>query len=353
MRPAVNLTPFSRVDPVLAACTGCSRVDTGRTPVADSSGCQRDGGTVIEVLRTPEERFESLPDYPYAPHYLEVADGAGNTLRVHHLDEGPRDAAPVLLMHGEPTWSYLYRNVIPPLVAAGHRCIAPDLVGFGRSDKPAAQSDHTYARHVAWMSEALFDQLDLEHVTLFAQDWGGLIGLRLLAAQPHRFDRVVIGNTGLPRGDGRTTEAFLAWQRFAREAPHFEIGKIVSRGCATPLTPEVVAAYDAPFPDDTFKAAARQLPSLVPMTADDPETGANLAAWDALRQFDRPFLCAFSDGDAVTRGGDAVFLREVPGTRGQPHTTVAGGGHFVQEDRADELAAIIAGFIETTAADHG
>ena len=314
---------------------------------------RREGESTIEALRTPDERFQSLPDFAFTPHYVEVADSEGGTLRVHHLDEGPPDAPPVLLMHGEPTWSYLYRNIVPALVASGHRCIAPDLVGFGRSDKPSAPGDYTYARHVAWMSEALFEHLDLRRITLFAQDWGGLVGLRLVAAQPERFDRVVIGNTGLPRGDGRLTDAFLAWQRFARESPAFDIGKIVSAGCVTPLAREVVAAYDAPFPDEQSKAGARQFPSLVPMTADDPETPANLAAWESLRRFEKPFLCAYSDGDAVTRGGDAVFRREVPGAAGQAHTTVIGAGHFLQEDRPAEIASIIDGFIRVTAVGHG
>lgn len=302
----------------------------------------------MHVLRTPDDRFDGLPGYSFAPHYAEVDDGEGGSLRVHYLDEGPVDADPVLLMHGEPSWCYLYRTMVPVLVAAGHRVVAPDLVGFGRSDKPSQQRDHTYARHVAWMSQLVFDRLGLRRATFFGQDWGGLIGLRLVTAQPGRFDRVVVSNTGLPVGDGKVSDAFLAWQRYSQESPSFHVGKIVSGGCAIRLDPAVVAAYDAPFPDESYLAGPRILPSLVPTSADDPEAPANRAAWDVLRRFDRPWLCAFSDQDAVTRGGDAPFIREVPGAAGQPHTTIEGGGHFVQEDRGPELARVIAGFIAAT-----
>ena len=302
----------------------------------------------MHVLRTPDHRFDGLPGFPFAPHYAEIDDGVGGTLRVHYLDEGPAGADPVLLMHGEPSWCYLYRTMLPVLVAAGHRVVCPDLVGFGRSDKPSQQGDYTYARHVAWMSQLLFDRLDLRRATFFGQDWGGLIGLRLVAAQPERFDRVVVANTGLPIGDGKVSEAFLAWQKFSQESPSFHVGRIVSGGCASRLDPDVAAAYDAPFPDESYLAGPRILPSLVPTTPDDPEAPANRAAWDALRRFDRPWLCAFSDRDAVTRGGDAPFIREVPGAAGQPHTTIEGGGHFLQEDRGPELARVIADFIAAT-----
>ena len=304
----------------------------------------------MKSLRTPDDRFAGLPDFPFAPHYVDIADFEGATLRVHYIDEGPSDAAPLLLMHGEPSWSFLYRHMIPALVAAGHRCVAPDLIGFGRSDKPTATTDYSYARHVAWMSEALFDKLDLHDITFFGQDWGGLIGLRLVAAQPERYTRVVIGNTGLPTGEGKTSDAFMAWQKFSKESPTFPIGNIVSNGCAAKLSAEVVAAYDAPFPDDTYKAAARIFPSLVPTTPADPAHDDNMAAWEVLKRFDRPFLCAFSDQDAVTKGGEGVFLRGVPGTAGQPHITVVGGGHFLQEDKGPELAQIIIDFIASTPA---
>jgi haloalkane dehalogenase len=306
----------------------------------------------MQILRTPDDRFADLPDFAYEPNYAEISAIAGGssseTLRVHFLDEGPRDASPVLLMHGEPSWCYLYRHMIPTLVAAGHRVIAPDLVGFGRSDKPADTADYSYARHVAWMSELLFGHLDLSDITYFGQDWGGLIGLRLVASAPERYARVVVGNTGLPVGDGKVSDAFLSWQKFSQESPVFPIGGIVNGGSATDLSPEVIAAYDAPFPDDTYKAGARIFPSLVPTRPDDPASADNAAAWEVLERFERPFLCAFSDLDAVTSGGQAAFIDRVPGTRGQPHTTIVGGGHFLQEDKGPELAAVIVRFIEQT-----
>ena len=295
----------------------------------------------MKVLRTPDDRFTGLPDFPFEPHYADIGEG----LRVHYLDEGPADADPVLLMHGEPSWSFLYRKMIPVLVAAGHRCVAPDLIGFGRSDKPADQADYTYQRHVDWMSEAVFGRLDLRRVTLFGQDWGGLVGLRLLAAEPERFARVVAANTGLPTGDRPPNEAFLNWQRFSRESADFPIGRIISGGCANRLAEEVIAAYDAPFPDDSYTAGARIFPSLVPTSHDDPAHEANSRAWEVLRRFDRPFLCAFSDGDPVTRGGERQFIGHVAGTAGQPHTTIEGAGHFLQEDKGEELARLIADFI--------
>jgi len=295
----------------------------------------------MTVLRTPDDRFASLPDFPFEPHYATTADG----LRVHYLDEGPRDAAPVLLLHGEPSWSFLYRKMIPVLTAAGHRCIAPDLVGFGRSDKPAESSAYSYESLVRWTSDVVFGELDLRDITLFGQDWGGLVGLRLVAADPDRFARVVVANTGLPTGEGRPTDAFLAWQKFALETDNFPVGRIIAGGCATRPDDAVVAAYDAPFPEEDFKVAARALPSLVPTSPDDPAHDDNVAAWEVLAKFERPFLCAFSDGDPITKGGERAFLRAVPGTQDQPHTTIEGGGHFLQEDKGEQLARVISDFI--------
>jgi haloalkane dehalogenase len=300
----------------------------------------------MDVLRTPDERFHDLPDWTFAPRYTDVPRGdGGGTLRIHHVDEGPAGGAPVLCLHGEPSWGYLYRKMIPPLAAAGHRVLVPDLVGFGRSDKPAARTDYTFQRHVDWMA-AWLDANDVRHATLVGQDWGGLVGLRLVAEHPDRFDRVVAANTFLPTGDRAPSEAFLAWKKYSQEAPEFNVGRIVQGGCITrPLAEGVVAAYDAPFPDDSYKAGARQFPMLVPTTPDDPAAAANRAAWAVLEQWDKPFLCAFSDGDAITRGADRYFLERVPGTRGQPHVTIEGGGHFLQEDQGEALAAAIIRFL--------
>lgn len=295
----------------------------------------------MHTLRTPDERFADLPDYLFEAHYVDVDDQDGGTLRVHYLDEGPRDGHPILLMHGEPSWSYLYRKMIPALVAAGHRCIAPDLVGFGKSDKPTEQSDYTYARHVAWMQAAVTDHLDLRGATFFGQDWGGLVGLRLVADNPDRFDRIIVGNTGLPTGDHAPSDAFLAWQKFSQTTPVFDVGFLLQSATETELSPAEVAAYDAPFPDDTYKAGARIFPALVPTSADDPAAGDNRAAWEVLRRWEKPLICCFSDRDAVTAGGDKPFRSLVPGAEGQPHVTVEGANHFFQEDAAPQLAQIV------------
>jgi len=234
--------------------------------------------------------------------------------------------------------------MIPPLVAAGYRTIAPDLVGFGRSDKPARREDYTYQRHVDWMTGFL-TALDLRGVTLFGQDWGGLIGLRLLAEQGDRFARAVAANTFLPTGDRPPGEAFLRWQRFAVEARRFEVGRVVRTGCVTFLPDDVVAAYDAPFPDDRYLAGARQFPLLVPTTPDDPAAEPNRRAWQVLRQWEKPFLCAFSDSDPITHGADLFLRRAIPGAEGQPHVTITGAGHFLQEDQGEELAQVVIDFM--------
>jgi haloalkane dehalogenase len=302
----------------------------------------------MQTVRTPEERFADLPGYPFAPHYANIPAGDGDTLRVHYLDEGPPQADPVLLLHGEPSWSFLYRHMIPPLVEAGHRVVVPDQVGFGRSDKPTETTDYSYARHVSWMSALVFDVLDLAGITFFGQDWGGLVGLRLVAARPDRFDRVAIGNTGLPTGDQDPGEAFRAWQEYSQTTTEFPVGRLVDGGCATDLSAEVIAGYDAPYPDDTYKAGARIWPTFVPTSPDDPEAPANRAAWEVLQQFDKPFLCCFSDRDFITAGGDKPFRKLIPGAQGQPHTTIEGGGHFLQEDCGPELAGVLIDFIATT-----
>lgn len=309
------------------------------------------GGSAVDILRTPDDRFDGLPGYAFDPHYVDVpaGDGSDRTLRVHYLDEGPADAGDtVLLLHGEPSWSYLYRTMIPVLVDAGLRCIAPDLVGFGRSDKPSPRTEYTYERHVGWLRAALFDELDLTDLTLVCQDWGGLLGLRLVGEHPDRFARVVAANTFLPTGERPLGKAFEAWRSFSQDVPEFPTGSIINGGCTTDLAPEVQAAYDAPYPDETYKEGARQFPLLVPASPDDPAAPANRAAWATLDAWEKPFLCAFSDGDPITRGADAVLLERIPGTRGQAHTTIEGGGHFLQEDRGPELAAVVAAFIATT-----
>jgi len=294
----------------------------------------------MEALRTPDDRFTALPGWPFAPHFVTAGDG----LRVHYVDEGPRDAPPVLMMHGEPSWSYLYRKMIPIVARAGHRVLAPDLVGFGRSDKPVRREDYTYQRHVDWM-RAVLETLDLRGVTLVCQDWGGLIGLRLVAEHPERFARVVAANTFLPTGDRPPTPAFLAWQKYSQTTPNFHVGGIVRGGCVTDLPADVVAAYDAPFPDDRHKAGARQFPLLVPTSPDDPAAVPNRKAWEALARWDRPFLTAFSDSDPVTGGADRLLQHAIPGAKGQPHTTIVGAGHFLQEDKGEELAAVVVRFI--------
>lgn len=292
----------------------------------------------MEVLRTPDARFEGLADWPYAPKYAEVTDADGTRLRLHYVDEGPRDGAPVLLMHGEPSWGYLYRHIIRGLVERGHRAIAPDLIGFGRSDKPAKRADYTYERHVAWMSQWLTG-LDLSGLTLFCQDWGGLIGLRLVAAFPERFAGLVVANTFLPTGTGMT-DGFKAWLDFSQRVPEMPIGVIVNGGTARDLSPAEIAAYDAPFPDESYKEGARQFPTLVPVTPEHASVAENLAAWTALERFDRPVVTAFSDGDAVTRGADAPVQARIPGAKGQPHVTLR-GGHFLQEDSPAEIVDVI------------
>jgi len=293
----------------------------------------------MKVLRTPDERFADLADYPFAPHYLNVADADGTALRIHYVDDGPRDAAPILLMHGEPSWSYLYRKFVPDLVARGHRVIAPDLIGFGKSDKPAARGDYTYERHVAWMS-AWLTALDLTDITLFCQDWGGLVGLRLVAAFPDRFARLVVSNTGLPVGTG-SSEGFDAWLAFSQNVPQFPVGFIVNGGTTRDLTVAEIAAYDAPFPDESYKEGARQFPTLVPITPDHASVAENRAAWAVLERFERPVLTAFGEKDAVTKGGERAFIDRIPGAKGQPHRIIAGGGHFVQEDAPEELCGLI------------
>jgi haloalkane dehalogenase len=285
---------------------------------------------------------------------VEVAagDGSDTRLRVAYVDVAPggdnASGETVLLLHGEPSWSFLYRHMIPVLRDAGHRCVAPDLVGFGRSDKPTPRTEYTYQRHVDWLREALFDRLDLTGLTLVCQDWGGLLGLRLLAEHPDRFRRVVAANTFLPTGDRDPGDAFRAWRDFSQTVETFPTGFIINGGCTTDLAPGVVAAYDAPFPTEDLKEGARQFPLLVPASPDDPAAPANRKAWEVLSTLEVPFLCAFSDQDPITRGADKGLKEGIPGAAGRPHTTIEGGGHFLQEDKGPELAAVVDAFIAST-----
>jgi haloalkane dehalogenase len=294
----------------------------------------------MKLLSTPEERFENLPDFTFDPHFIKV-DG----INIHYLDEGNKQAEVVLLMHGEPSWCFLYRHMIPILVKAGYRILAPDLVGFGRSDKPTEQNDHTYLKHVEWMTKWL-QLLDLQNITLFCQDWGSLIGLRLAIENQDRFNRIVLSNGGLPTGEQRMSDAFSNWREFSRTATKFYVGRIVQGATITKLPRNVIKAYDAPFPDDDFKAGARIMPSLVPISKDDPEHVTNKKAIEQFGKWEKPFLTAFSDGDPITRGGDKFWQENVPGAQGQKHTTIRNAGHFVQEDKGPELAEVIIEFIK-------
>ena len=299
----------------------------------------------MNVLRTPDSRFEGLADWPFAPHYADIRGPEGVALRMAYVDEGPRDGAPVLLMHGEPSWSYLYRHIIPRLVDRGHRVLAPDLIGFGRSDKPASRADYTYERHVDWASQWLTG-LGLQGVVLFCQDWGGLIGLRLVAAFPERFAGVIAGNTSLPVGAG-SNPGFDAWLHMSQTIPVMPIGGILNMGTSRELTPAEIAAYDAPFPDETFKEGARQFPALVPITPGHGSVAENQAAWKVLETFGKPFLTAFSDNDPVTKGGEAGFKARVPGACNEAHVILP-GGHFLQEDSPAAIADLLDDMVRRT-----
>ncbi len=294
----------------------------------------------MKTLRTPDSRFENLPDYRFQPNYVNV-DG----MRMHYVDEGPRDGDVVLLLHGEPSWSYLYRSMIPPLKLAGLRVIAPDLIGFGRSDKPARKSDYSYAAHVDWMTQFI-ETLDLRGITLFCQDWGSLIGLRVAAENEQRFARIAVGNGGLPTGDQEMPRAFRIWRAFARFSPWFPIGKIIQSGTITELSDDIIAAYDAPFPSSKYKAGARAFPMLVPTTPDDPASEANRAAWKKFSEWQKPFLTTFSNRDPITRGGELPWQESVPGAKNREHVKIKNAGHFLQEDKGPELAEILIRFVK-------
>jgi len=294
----------------------------------------------VRVLRTPEHRFADLPGIGYEPRYVNVGG-----LWMAYVETGPASGEPVLLLHGEPSWSFLYRTVMPVLAEAGFRAIAPDLIGFGRSDKPAAIADHSYARHVEWVRAFAFDRLDLRGLTLVGHDWGGLIGLRLVAEHPDRFARVVAANTGLPTGDHPMPDVWLRFRDVVLAAPVLSVSRLVQAGCQTRLPAAVLAAYDAPFPDESFMAGPRAMPRLVPTSPSDPAAPANRAAWERLAAWDKPFLVAFSDRDPITGGMAPVLKQAIPGAAGLEHPVITGAGHFLPEDAGQRLGEVIAGFL--------
>ena len=294
----------------------------------------------MKILRTPDNRFLNLLDYPFKPNYIQLGD-----IRIHYVDEGESSEEVVLLIHGEPTWSYLYRKMVPIVSESGYRVIVPDLVGFGKSDKPINQEDYTYEKHVGWIS-SFIESLDLKNINLFCQDWGGLIGLRIVSEQGYRFNRIIASNTSLPTGDFKVPKAFFNWQKFSQDTPVFNASKIVKSSCVNKISNEVQKAYDAPFPDETYKAGARRFPMLVPTSPNDPSSQPNREAWEKLKNWHKPFLTAFSDSDPITKGGDILFQKLIPGCKGISHKTIVGAGHFLQEDKGPELAQLIVDFID-------
>ncbi|MCP5501980.1 MAG: haloalkane dehalogenase [Leptospiraceae bacterium] len=298
----------------------------------------------MEYLRTPEQEFQDLEDYPFPPHYLEVS---GDGMRMHYVEEGNMSGETVLLLHGEPSWSYLYRHMIPVLASAGFRVIAPDLIGFGKSDKPLRREDYTYQAHMDWL-QIFIDKLSLDRINLFCQDWGGLLGLRLVALNSERFSRVMASNTFLPTGEGKPSQGFLDWRNFSQKVKRLPIGKIIQGGCVKTLSSGAMKAYVAPFPSEAYKEGARQFPVLVPVEEEDPEGKKNVEAWKVLSEWRKPFLTAFSNKDPVTSKGEIIFKRKVPGTKGMKHIIIQDAGHFSQEDKGNELAELMVEFIRNT-----
>lgn len=294
---------------------------------------------MINYVRTPEERFKNLPNYSFPANYADVGG-----LRMHYIDEGPGDADPILMLHGEPSWSFLYRHMIPICVAAGHRVIAPDLIGFGKSDKPVSIGDYSYQRHLDWLL-SLINVLDLDNITLVCQDWGSLLGLRLAAENQDRFKAIVVGNGMLPTGEEKIPPAFKAWKAFALNSPWFPIAKIVETGCFKSFSKDEKRAYDAPFPSKKYKAGTRAFPALVPTSPDNPASEANKAAWKILEKWEKPFVTAFSNGDPITRGGDKYMRKRIPGAQGVKHARLK-GGHFLQEDSGAEFAQVVNQLLE-------
>jgi haloalkane dehalogenase len=301
----------------------------------------------MDYLRTDDQRFFALPSYDFAPNYVFVDDTEGSQLRMHYVDEGPRSGEIILFLHGEPSWCFLYRKMIAIFAASGFRVIAPDLIGFGRSDKPTKTADYSYQRHVDWLTSLVL-QLGPRDCTIFCQDWGGLIGLRIVAAHMKRFKRVVTANTSLPTGERAPSEEFLRWRRQSQEPNTLSVGQLIADACVTPLSEEVISAYDAPFPDERYKAGATQFPLLVPISGGDPASEPNKRAWRMLEEFERPWLTAFSDKDPITRGGEKPFQKRIKGAQGQAHVVVQDAGHFLQEDKGPEIAQIVMNFIKST-----
>ena len=295
----------------------------------------------MKILYTPNERFVNLSDYPFSPNYIEIE----NDLKMHYVDEGPRDGVVVLLLHGQPSWSYLYRKMIPVFVGAGYRAIAPDLIGFGKSGKPTEQSDYSYARHIDWLKTFL-QKLDLQNINLFVQDWGGLIGLRNVVNDPDRFKTITAANTTLPTGDQQMPEAFAQWVAFVKSVSYLPCGKIVQAATVSELSPEVMAAYDAPFPDTSYQAGAKMFPSIVPASPNDPESANNRQAWQQLMKWDKPFLTLFSDSDPIMNGLERVFQKIIPGAKHDKHSIIKAGGHFLQEDKGEEIARLMIDYIK-------
>lgn len=332
-------------------------MDHGR-PAAAAISSDLTSAMDARVTRTPESRFTDLPDYPFTPNYVEVnlGDGFGTQLRMHYIDERPSDPTKssgetILLLHGNPSWSYLYRHVIPELVAAGHRCVAPDLIGFGKSDKPADRFAYTYQGHLNWLREALFDRLDLTKLTMVGHDWGGMLGLLLLAGNPSRFRRVVASNTTLAEGGrdlGPGWPYLAQWLQFTQRTERFEPGQVIENFTVGNLHPAVRAAYNAPYSTDASLHGVRRFALLIPITPYDEANPIIHQAWDVLETLQTPFLCAFSDQDHVTHGDSSALSSRIPGARNQPHTVITNAAHFVQEDQPAAFAAVVNNFIRST-----
>ena len=289
------------------------------------------------ILRTPESFFCDLKDFPFQPHFVKVED-----LQIHYVDEGPFDARPVLLLHGVPAWSYLYRHLIKKISESGCRVIAPDLIGFGKSDKPLKAKSHSYQSHVEWITEFI-NKLNLKEITLFCHDWGSLIGLRIAAQCPDLFKGIIVSNGMLPAGKHKINPVFKLWRYFARYSPFIPVDLAIEVGALRKLDKEEKKAYRAPFPSSKYKAAIRALPSMVPISPNDAESIINKQLWKSLSRWEKPFLTIFGNRDPITKGGDLYMQKRIPGAVGQNHLRFE-AGHFIQEDNFKELAEIIIRF---------